>query len=79
MPNRGAHLRSRRRTAGSTAEPSGEVPCSGARRRGKAERSERRDSRRRSRLERFASRAPDRAIAWLGVLVQAVVMTREIS
>jgi len=33
-------------------QASGEVPCSGARQRDKAERSERRDSSRRSRLER---------------------------
>ena len=35
-PNRGAHLRSGRQAVGSTAEPSGAVPCSGARRRDKA-------------------------------------------
>jgi len=50
-PNRGAHQRSGRQAVSLTAESSGEVPCSGARRRDKAERSERRDSRRRSRRE----------------------------
>jgi hypothetical protein len=44
--NRGAHPRSGRQAAGLTAEPSGEVPCSGARRRDKAERSERRGAKR---------------------------------
>ncbi len=51
MPNRGAHQRSGRQAVSLTAAQSGEVPCSGARRRDKAERSERRDSRRRSRRE----------------------------
>jgi hypothetical protein len=40
--------------AGLTDEPTGEAPYSGARRRDKAERSESRDSRRRSRREQLA-------------------------
>jgi hypothetical protein len=49
--NRGAHLRSGRRAEGTMDEPAGEEPCSGAMRRDKAERSDHRDSRRRSRRE----------------------------
>jgi hypothetical protein len=54
--NRGAHQRGGRQAESLAAEPTGEVPCSGARRRDKAERSERRDSWRRSRQEQVILR-----------------------